>query len=58
MEKLVVINDDGVTQEFPLNQRIISLGRDRSNDVCLADKSVSRHHASVVKIFAEYFLQD
>ncbi len=35
MEKLVVINEDGVTQEFPLNQRMISLGRDRSNDVCL-----------------------
>jgi pSer/pThr/pTyr-binding forkhead associated (FHA) protein len=59
MEKLVVIREDGeVTQEFPLNQRLVSLGRDRSNDVCLSDRSVSRHHASVVKVFAEYFLQD
>ena len=58
MEKLVAIDEHGVTREFTLNQRIIRLGRDRSNDVCLEDKSVSRHHASVVKIFDEYFLQD
>jgi pSer/pThr/pTyr-binding forkhead associated (FHA) protein len=58
MEKLVVINEDGVTQEFLLNQQITRLGRDRTNDVCLGDKSVSRHHASVVKVFEEYFLQD
>jgi pSer/pThr/pTyr-binding forkhead associated (FHA) protein len=58
MEKLVVMNEDGVAQEFSLTQRIIRLGRDRANDVCLGDKSVSRHHASVVKIFDEYFIQD
>jgi pSer/pThr/pTyr-binding forkhead associated (FHA) protein len=58
MEKLVVKNDDGVTQEFPLNQQRISLGRDQSNDVCLSDKSVSRHHANVVRILANYFLED
>ena len=58
MEKLVVIGEDGVTQEYSLSQRIIRLGRDRANDLCLEDKSVSRHHASVVKVFEEYFLQD
>jgi pSer/pThr/pTyr-binding forkhead associated (FHA) protein len=58
MEKLVVMNEEGVAQEFSLNQRIIRLGRDRTNDVCLGDKSVSRHHASVVRVFEEYFLQD
>ena len=58
MEKLVVMNEEGMAQEFSLNQRIIRLGRDRTNDVCLGDKSVSRHHASVVKVFEEYFLQD
>jgi pSer/pThr/pTyr-binding forkhead associated (FHA) protein len=58
MEKLVVINEEGVTQEFSLDRRIIRLGRDPANDVCLGDKSVSRHHASVVRVFEEYFLQD
>jgi pSer/pThr/pTyr-binding forkhead associated (FHA) protein len=58
MEKLVVINDDGVTQEFPLIQKRISLGRDQTNDVCLSDKSVSRHHASLVRILSNYFLED
>lgn len=59
MEKLVVINEeDGVEQEFPLNQQTVRLGRDRTNDVCLSDKSVSRYHASVVKVLEKYFLQD
>jgi pSer/pThr/pTyr-binding forkhead associated (FHA) protein len=58
MEKLVVFNEAGVTQEFPLDQRTTRLGRDRSNDICLSDKSVSRHHASVIKMLAQYFLQD
>ncbi len=58
MEKLVVKNNAGVTQEFPLNQQRISLGRDQSNDVCLSDKSVSRHHANVVRILDNYFLED
>jgi len=58
MEKLVVLNGDGATQEFALDQKRIKLGRDQSNDVCLSDKSVSRHHASVVRIFTEFFLED
>ena len=58
MEKLVVINDDRVTREFLLNQRFMRLGRDPDSHVWLGDKSVSRHHASVMKVFEEYFLQD
>ena len=58
MEKLVVINDDSIPQEFPLEQKRVNLGRDQTNDVCLSDKSVSRHHATIVRIFTECFLED
>lgn len=58
MDKLVVINGDSETQEFMLNQKQVSLGRDQTNDVCLSDKSVSRHHADVVKVSSKYFLED
>ncbi|MEN8179311.1 MAG: FHA domain-containing protein [Pseudomonadota bacterium] len=58
MDKLIVINSDLETQEFILNQKQITVGRDQTNDVCLSDKSVSRHHADVVKIASKYFLED
>jgi predicted component of type VI protein secretion system len=58
MEKLVVLNETGVVQEFPLGQKQVSLGRDQTNDLCLSDKSVSRRHATVVRIHNEYFLED
>ena len=58
MDKLVIINGDEETQEVMLDRQQISLGRDQSNHVCLSDKSVSRHHASVIRILSNYFLED
>ncbi len=58
MDRLVIIDGDVETQEFMLNQKQVSLGRDQSNDVCLSDKSVSRHHANVLKVATKYFLED
>jgi len=58
MEKLVMLNAEEQGREFALNEKRVRLGRDQSNDICLGDKSVSRHHATVMRIFTEYFLQD
>ncbi len=58
MDRLVLIDGDLETREFMLDQKQVSLGRDQSNAVCLSDKSVSRHHADVVKVSTRYFLQD
>ncbi|MDJ0807853.1 MAG: FHA domain-containing protein [Gammaproteobacteria bacterium] len=57
MEKLVILNGEE-TKEFILDRDEVKLGRDQSNDLCLSDKSVSRHHADVVKISSSYFLED
>ncbi len=58
MEKLVILNNNDTLQDFPLEQRRVELGRDSTNDICLGDQSVSRHHASLVRIYTEYYLED
>jgi pSer/pThr/pTyr-binding forkhead associated (FHA) protein len=58
MDKLIVISGDALNQEFILDRPRMSVGRDQSNDICLGDKSVSRHHANVLKVLGQYFLED
>jgi pSer/pThr/pTyr-binding forkhead associated (FHA) protein len=58
MEKLIVLSEDGVSQEFLLTEQRVSIGRDEHNAVCLGDKSVSRHHATVQRVFRGFIIQD
>ncbi len=58
MEKLVMIDKGRVLKEVDLSGKRVMIGRDPMSDVCLNDTSVSRHHAAVVRIFNEYFLED
>jgi predicted component of type VI protein secretion system len=58
MEKLIVLTDDGPVEEFPLAEQRISIGRDETNAVCLGDKSVSRHHATLKRVFRGFLLED
>lgn len=44
-------------RQVPLVGRI-TLGRERSNDIILEDKLVSRRHAVIQKIKEAYFLED
>jgi pSer/pThr/pTyr-binding forkhead associated (FHA) protein len=58
MEKLVVMGDDESPQEFPLVGKRMLIGRDESCGVCLRDRSVSRHHATLLKVFSGYSIED
>jgi len=58
MDKLVVHTDDGSTQEFSLAEKRISIGRDETNTICLADKSVSRHHATLQRVLRGFTIED
>ncbi len=58
MEKLIVLSEDGVSEEFPLTEQRISIGREESNVICLGDKSVSRHHATLQRVFSGFTIQD
>lgn len=58
MEKLILLSEDGVSQEFPLVEQITSIGREEHNLICLSDKSVSRHHATLQRVFRGFTIQD
>jgi len=58
MEKLVVLGDEGPIQEFLLAGQSISIGRDESNSICLGDKSVSRHHATLQRVTQGFTIED
>jgi pSer/pThr/pTyr-binding forkhead associated (FHA) protein len=58
VEKLIVLTDDGPAEEFLLRDQRISIGRDETNTICLGDKSVSRHHATLKRVFRGFSLED
>jgi pSer/pThr/pTyr-binding forkhead associated (FHA) protein len=58
MEKLILLSEDGVSQEFPLVEQLTSIGREEHNLICLGDKSVSRHHATLQRVFRGFTIQD
>lgn len=58
MNQLVVIVGDEKAQEFPLELKRVRLGRDQHNEICLDDKSVSRVHATIDRIYKNYFIED
>lgn len=58
MEKLIISKEGAVLDEITLEKRTTAIGRDPASDVCLSDASVSRHHARLVKMLNEYFIED
>ena len=58
MGKLIVTDSNGQTKEFPLSKERIAIGRHPDNDVSLNDKAVSGHHAVVITILQDSFLED
>ena len=47
MAKLIQLKDGSEGIVFPIQKRQITLGRDESNDICLNDNLVSKHHAVI-----------
>lgn len=58
MGKLIVTDSNGQTKEYPLSKERIAIGRHPDNDVSLNDKAVSGHHAVVITILQDSFLED
>lgn len=58
MEKLVVMGGDESPQEFPLVDKRMVIGRDETCDICLKDRSVSRHHATMQRVFNGYSIEN
>lgn len=58
MGKLIVTDGSGKTQEYPLNKERVTIGRHSDNDIPLDDKAVSGHHAVIITILQDSFLED
>ncbi|AXQ29663.1 FHA domain-containing protein [Solimonas sp. K1W22B-7] len=58
MGKLIVTDSSGQTKDFPLNKERVTIGRHADNDIPLNDKAVSGHHAVVITILQDSFLED
>jgi uncharacterized RDD family membrane protein YckC len=56
--KLIINPTSGAKKEIPLSGRVISIGRDPSNDLVLSDSMVSRRHAILELRGEEYVLRD
>ncbi len=58
MGKLIVTDGSGKTQEYPLDKERVTIGRHPDNDISLNDKAVSGHHAVIITILQDSFLED
>jgi uncharacterized RDD family membrane protein YckC/predicted RNA-binding Zn-ribbon protein involved in translation (DUF1610 family) len=58
MAKLVINPTSAAKKEIPLLSRVISIGRDPSNDLVLSDSMVSRRHAILEQRDDQYVLKD
>jgi pSer/pThr/pTyr-binding forkhead associated (FHA) protein len=58
MSKLILTDTSGKTSEFALTKERVTIGRHADNDIALPDKAVSGHHAVVITILQDSFLED
>jgi pSer/pThr/pTyr-binding forkhead associated (FHA) protein len=58
MGKLILTDGSGKTSEFALTKERVTIGRHPDNDIPLPDKAVSGHHAVVITILQDSFLED
>jgi pSer/pThr/pTyr-binding forkhead associated (FHA) protein len=58
MGKLIITGAEGGSRELQLDRERITIGRHADNDICLNDKAVSGHHAVIVTVLHDSFLED
>jgi hypothetical protein len=58
MAKLVVTTSGSASRDIPLDKERITIGRREDNDIRLDDGAASGHHAAVITVLSDSFLQD
>jgi uncharacterized RDD family membrane protein YckC len=56
--KLIINPTSGAKKEIPVGDKILSIGRDPSNDLVLSDSMVSRRHAVLQRRGDQYLVRD
>ena len=55
---LILYKKDKINQSWPLEAKEIKIGRWPDNDIVIADRWVSRHHACIMRQGLRYIIQD
>ena len=58
MAKLVLHSKEGAEREIPLDRQRVTIGRQADNDLSVNDKATSSHHAVIITIGRNSYLQD
>lgn len=58
MAKLVVTSPGSTPRDVTLDKERITIGRRDDNDICLEDGATSGHHAAIITVMSDSFLQD
>jgi uncharacterized RDD family membrane protein YckC len=58
LAKLVINPTSGARKEIPVGDKVLSIGRDPSNDLVLSDSMVSRRHAIMERKGGDYVIRD
>src|SRR5438105_4741231 len=56
--KILVRLSDGTVEEHELRDQVMSIGRDRSCDICIPSHYVSRRHAIISPVDERFVIQD
>ena len=56
--RLIVVSTNFARQEFPLEKTTVVIGRTDDNDVVLNHRSISRHHAKIVREGDKFLIVD
>jgi pSer/pThr/pTyr-binding forkhead associated (FHA) protein len=58
MAKLILSLNDSVVGEFPLDKECVTIGRKPENDIPIDNLAISGHHAQVITVLNDSFLED
>ncbi len=58
MATVQLIFKSEIIQEFPLNKETITIGRKKENDIQIDNLAVSSHHAKIITILNDSFIED
>lgn len=56
--KLIMSLDGELIQEYPLNKDRMTIGRKADNDIVINNLAVSSHHAAIITILHDSFMED
>lgn len=58
MLKLTISENSKIQSEFDITANTTTIGRHKSNDICIDNLSVSSHHAHILKVADDCFVED